>query len=169
MKKTVFLPFGIRRSFSYIHNATKCDCQVAVGLTKSSKSPDNEDFRENRRFSTREAYTNTPSGESGGRKIRNKIRRNPQGFQPQIRKAAQFITKLRHSLKIYYTQKSDFSVSQNLLSQDQFMPLRVSDILCLSTFTSLIFTSITSPTEKSSEGCLMYLSDISEMWRRPSW
>jgi len=49
------------------------------------------------------------------------------------------------------------------VSEHQLSPFLVKEMRCLATSTALILTSITSPTEKSSEGCLMYLSDISEM------
>ena len=44
-----------------------------------------------------------------------------------------------------------------------FIPFLVRAIRCCLISTSLILTSITSPVLKSSEGCLMYLSLISEM------
>ena len=49
------------------------------------------------------------------------------------------------------------------------IPLRVRAILFFFKSTSLISTSITSPTENRSEGRFTNLSDISEMWRSPSW
>ena len=57
----------------------------------------------------------------------------------------------------------------NYLSFAVFIPLRVKEILCFLTSTSLMRTSITSPVLNISEGCLMNLSLISEMWSRPSW
>ena len=50
-----------------------------------------------------------------------------------------------------------------------FIPFLESEMRLRFRSTSLMRTSITSPTEKRSEGCLMYLSDISEMWSSPSW
>ena len=65
--------------------------------------------------------------------------------------------------KLYYHTASLVEYGGNLQKFYLPSPLRVRAILFFFRSTSLISTSITSPTEKRSEGRLTNLSDISEM------